>query len=296
MAFSRFAIAALMFALAGAATLAQDAGQPPTSNSLQNSASTPVTNAYPDTTDGLRELLQQLVAAIQKGDTQETSRITQSLAVPDYKAWFAQVFGATTRGSVAELYTASLRSPAPDVSDSLRGVVQEGKTNIRVKRFQPTDDSLPEWYVRPLAAAMQKPTPLYRADAYKDQESSWNFPGYFFYVDGGFRFVSLYAFRDVPGVIPARIRVGGNVQAASITHFVQPTYPLDAKMKHIQGTVVLHAIIGKDGRITNLEFLSGPPELKKAAMDAIQKWIYKPTLLLGKPVEVDTTVRVEFRL
>jgi TonB family protein len=296
MALSRFAIAAMMFALAGPATLAQDAGQPPTSNSLQNSAGTPVTDAYPVTTDGLRELLQQLVAAIQKGDTQETSRIRQSLAVPDYKAWFAQVFGAATGDNVAELYTASLRGPAPDVSDSLRGVVQDGKTNIRVKRFEPTDDSLPEWYVRPLATAMQKPTALYRADAYKDQESSWNFPGYFFYVDGGFRFVSLYAFRDVPGVMPARIRVGGNVQAASITHFVQPTYPLDAKMKHIQGTVMLHAIIGKDGRITNLEFLGGPPELKKAAMDAVQKWIYKPTLLLGIPIEVDTTIRVEFRL
>jgi len=296
MALSRFAIAGLMLSLSGSAALAQDAGQPPTSNSPQNSARTPVTNAYPDTIDGLRELLQELVAAIQKGDTQENSRITQSLVLPDYKTWFVQVFGTTAGGGVADLYSESLRHPGPSVSDSLRGVVQDGKTNIRVKRFEPTDDSLPEWYVRPLATAMQKPTALYRADAYKDQESSWNFPGYFFYVDGGFRFVSLYAFRDVPGVMPARIRVGGNVQAASITHFVHPTYPLDAKMKHIQGTVMLHAIIGKDGRITNLEFLGGPPELKKAAMDAVQKWIYKPTLLLGKPVEVDTTIRVEFRL
>src|SRR4029077_20403385 len=296
MALSRFAIAGLMLSLSGSAALAQDAGQPPTSNSPQNSARTPVTNAYPDTIDGLRELLQRLVAAIQTGDTQETSRITQSLVVPDHRAWFARIFGTTAGGSVAELYTESLTGPAPSVSESLRGVVQEGKTNILVKRFEPTDDSLPEWYVRPLAAAMQKPTALYRADAFKDQESSWNFPGYFFYVDGGFRFVSQFAFRDLPGVMPARIRVGGNVQAASITHLVQPTYPLDAKMKHIQGAIMLHAIIGKDGRITNLEFLGGPPELKKAAMDAVQKWIYKPTLLLGKPVEVDTTIRVEFRL
>src|SRR4029077_13101436 len=252
MALSRFAIAGLMLSLSGSAALAQDAGQPPTSNSPQNSARTPVTNAYPDTIDGLRELLQELVAAIQKGDTQENSRITQSLVLPDYKTWFVQVFGTTAGGGVADLYSESLRHPGPSVSDSLREVLQDGKTNIRVKRLEPTDDSLPEWYVRPLATAMQKPTALYRADAYKDQESSWNFPGYFFYVDGGFRFVSLYAFRDVPGVMPARIRVGGNVQAASITHLVQPTYPLDAKMKHIQGAIMLHAIIGKDGRITNL--------------------------------------------
>jgi protein TonB len=59
---------------------------------------------------------------------------------------------------------------------------------------------------------------------------------------------------------------------------------------------MLHAIIGKDGRITNLESLGGPPELKNAAMDAVQKWIYKPTLLLGKPVEVDATIHVESKL
>lgn len=296
MAVSRFAIAALMFALSGSLAFAQETSQPPAPNEPQNSAGTSVINSYPETTDGLRDLLQQLVAAFQRGDTEETSRIMQSLVLPDYNKWFVQVFGTNPGTRVAELYLESMKNQTPSMSDSLRGVVQEGKTNIRVKRFEPNDDSLPEWYVRPLMKAMQNPTVLYQANAYKELPGSWEFPGYFFYVDGGFRFVSRYAFRDLPGVMPARIRVGGNVQAASITHLVQPTYPLDAKMKHIQGTVMLHAIIGKDGRITNLEFLGGPLELKQAAMDAVHQWIYKPTFLLGKPVEVDTTIRVVFVL
>jgi TonB family protein len=175
-------------------------------------------------------------------------------------------------------------------------VIQDGKTNIRVKRFEPGDDSFLDFNVQPLVKAMQNPTALYKADAYKELPGAWQFPGHFFYVDGGFRFVSRYAFRAVPGVLPARIRVGGNVAAAQLIHLVQPIYPPDAKRDHVQGTVVMHAIIGKDGKITHLEYLGGPLELEQAAMDAVQEWIYKPTLLEGIPIEVDTTISVVFTL
>jgi protein TonB len=59
---------------------------------------------------------------------------------------------------------------------------------------------------------------------------------------------------------------------------------------------VLHAIIGKDGSVQNLEYVNGPPLLMKAAMDAIKQWRYKPTMLNGEPVEVDTTISVVFSL
>ena len=95
---------------------------------------------------------------------------------------------------------------------------------------------------------------------------------------------------------PTRIRVGGNVQRAKIVHFVQPEYPADAKKNGIQGTVLLHAIVGKDGTMAQLEVISGPPELKRAAMDAVRQWRYQPTTLKGNPVEVDTTIAVVFTL
>jgi protein TonB len=99
-----------------------------------------------------------------------------------------------------------------------------------------------------------------------------------------------------PKAAPARIRVGGNVQAASLVRKVEPVYPPIAKTAHISGTVVLHAIIGKDGSVANLEFVNGPPLLMKSAMDAIKQWRYKPTMLNGEPVEVDTTISVVFTL
>ena len=99
-----------------------------------------------------------------------------------------------------------------------------------------------------------------------------------------------------PPATPNRIRVGGAVQAASLVNKVTPEYPPIAKTAHVSGTVTLHAIIAKDGSIEKLEFVSGPPLLMASAMSAVKEWKYRPTMLNGKPVEVDTTVQVVFSL
>jgi protein TonB len=99
-----------------------------------------------------------------------------------------------------------------------------------------------------------------------------------------------------PAATPQRIRVGGQVEAASLVNKVPPVYPPIARTAHVAGTVILHAIIGKDGGIRELQFVSGPPLLMKAAMDAVKDWRYKPTMLNGEAVEVDTTVDVVFTL
>jgi len=95
---------------------------------------------------------------------------------------------------------------------------------------------------------------------------------------------------------PTRIRVAGKVQQAMLVHRVMPVYPPDAKGAHISGTVLLHLIIDKGGAVEKVEYISGPPELKTSAMDAIKQWRYKPTLLNGEPVEVDTMISVVFTL
>jgi TonB family protein len=95
---------------------------------------------------------------------------------------------------------------------------------------------------------------------------------------------------------PKSVRVGGNVAAANLIHQVTPVYPKDAKKHHIQGAVVLHAIIAQDGTMKNVEYVSGPPELTDSAIAAVKKWRYKPTLLRGEPIEVDTTISVIFKL
>ena len=78
--------------------------------------------------------------------------------------------------------------------------------------------------------------------------------------------------------------------------FVEPIYPSDAKAAGIQGSVVLDAVIGKDGMISSLKLVSGPPELTKAAWEAVKQWTYKPYLLNGDPIAVETTITVTFAL
>jgi periplasmic protein TonB len=99
-----------------------------------------------------------------------------------------------------------------------------------------------------------------------------------------------------PKPTASRIRQGGSVQAALLINRVQPVYPPLARQTRIAGTVRLHAIISKQGSVESLEVLSGHPLLVRAAMDAVQQWKYKPTLLNGEPVEVDTTIDVIFSL
>jgi protein TonB len=90
------------------------------------------------------------------------------------------------------------------------------------------------------------------------------------------------------------IRISGGVVSGNILEKTQPVYPPIAKQAHVQGAVVLHAIIGKDGRIKNLNVISGNAMLTQAAVDAVSNWRYKPYLLNGEPTEVDTTVTVNF--
>jgi protein TonB len=81
-----------------------------------------------------------------------------------------------------------------------------------------------------------------------------------------------------------------------IVNKVQPVYPPLARQTRVQGTVRLHAIISKDGSVQQLEVMSGHPLLVQAALDAVKQWRYRPTLLNGEPVEVDTTIDVIFSL
>ncbi len=92
-------------------------------------------------------------------------------------------------------------------------------------------------------------------------------------------------------------KIAGGVIAGSVLHKVTPRYPDRAKRNHVSGKVLLRAIIGTDGRIHRLRLLSSPdPDLALASFAAVREWTYKPYLLNGQPVTVDTTVTVNFAI
>jgi TonB family protein len=93
-----------------------------------------------------------------------------------------------------------------------------------------------------------------------------------------------------------RIKVAGNVQEANLISQAAPVYPPLARQAQIQGVVKLAAIIGRDGRMQQLQVISGHPLLVPAAIEAVKQWVYRPTLLNGQPVEVSTVIDVNFAL
>jgi TonB family protein len=95
---------------------------------------------------------------------------------------------------------------------------------------------------------------------------------------------------------PKRIRIGGNVQAAKIKKKVTPVYPPAAKQAHIEGTVRMNVTIDRDGKVVDVQVVSGPAELTDSAVTAVQQWEYETTLLNGQPVEVLTQVDVNYTL
>jgi len=95
---------------------------------------------------------------------------------------------------------------------------------------------------------------------------------------------------------PQRVRVSTGVATGLLLRKVQPNYPPLAKAARIQGHVLLQAEISKDGTIQNLKLISGHPMLAPAAIEAVKQWRYKPYLLNGEPVAVETQVDVIFSL
>ncbi len=101
---------------------------------------------------------------------------------------------------------------------------------------------------------------------------------------------------QTPKAPPARIRVSMGVQKSKQVYAPLPVYPELARRTGTAGTVRLTAIIGKDGAVQHLTLVSGHPLLAPAAMEAVAKWRYSPTLLSGEPVEVLTQIDVNFML
>ena len=99
---------------------------------------------------------------------------------------------------------------------------------------------------------------------------------------------------EVSQATTATPRISGGVMAGQLRTKVPPVYPQAAQDKHVIGSVVLRAIISREGLVKSLAVISGPVALRDAAVDAVKQWTYKPFLLNGRATEVDTTVTVTF--
>jgi protein TonB len=86
------------------------------------------------------------------------------------------------------------------------------------------------------------------------------------------------------------------ISAAMLIHRVEPVYPVLARQTGRSGRVELRAVIATDGTIQSLQVVSGDPFFYQSAMDAVRQWRYRPTVLNGEPVEIDTFISVIYNI
>jgi periplasmic protein TonB len=99
-----------------------------------------------------------------------------------------------------------------------------------------------------------------------------------------------------PAPTPKRIRVSARIAEANLVYDVPPQYPPEAGRARLEGPVVLMAVIGQDGSVKDVRVESGLPILARAAIDAVKQWRYKPYVIDGEPVEVDSRITINFTL
>ena len=95
---------------------------------------------------------------------------------------------------------------------------------------------------------------------------------------------------------PQRVRVSSNVAVKLLLKRVNPVYSKELREQRVQGMVTLYARISKDGDVIDVKLISGQPALAQPAIDAVKQWKYKPYLLNGEPIEMETQVLVNFTL
>jgi TonB family protein len=263
---------------------------------------------YPDSEKGLRELGKDMLKAAKNGDAQRLSALAGGLATGDPTAWLKSVFGDGRGGDMATLLEQNRADRRTALQLGFETFVKEKLSNVQVRRFEKscTLRVSPDQY--PLLALREKPVPLYELRVMDSVgEKGRNF-WFFVHTGGSFHYIGRFGFKrgyvvqpspaatPPPTQPPKRIVIGGNVQQARLLEQVRPVYPDEAKQSGLQGTVKLRAVIGRDGRIHDLELISGHCVLAESAMKAVSQWRYQPTFLEGQPVEVSTTIDVVYTL
>jgi TonB family protein len=298
-----------LFSLTSGALCAQEAA-PPQSPA---SPATPLRLNLPDTTGGLEHLAKEIIKAEKEGDTTRAAALAQTMVLSNPAVWYLQTFGPDIANDEGAKYAASQKNLTNQIVRFFFEAIREHFTSVDAARFgESCDDNAGESAFGTLQLRLE-PVPLYELRLKSGNQFLRLFA--IAYVDGGFRYVLAPRVPDhfrfvgrkdanvaTEVTSPAlpdsakRFRVGGTVQAARIVRRVQPEYPEKARDERLQGTVRLHAIIGKDGAISRLVVLRGYCSLAKASVQAVSQWRYAPTLLMGEPVEVDTTIDVIFAL
>jgi TonB family protein len=257
----------------------------------------PAASTIADSEAGLQEQLQRIVDPRNEAESNQFDAAIYQLKVSDDSDWFTRVFGSLAGAKVATRYKETWPKYRSTVNLYFESLTRE--TGLKVQATDQSGAKSPNWLASRVIPAMVAPAHIYEVTILHSTGRTDSVPGLYIFSDGAFRVLNWQCLYELPNVSPMRIRLGATIAQGQLTYQLPPTYPKEARAKKITGTAVLHAIIGLDGSVLELEVANPDrvdPALAAAAMQAVQQWRYRPTILNGDSVEVDTSVSVTFTL
>jgi hypothetical protein len=196
----------------------------------QTESATPVGNtpgaaSYPETTNGLKALLQDIFAAEKAGDAAKSTPLYESLAIPDHATWFTKIFGSSEGARLEAKYGASSEEDLSRIKKFAQTALQEKRTFLNVRVFQKPEDTS-TGLTKAFLSAMTSPVSIFDVTSTigPDDKSPYAF-GDFVYTNGGFRYLDINVMRALSTAPPIRVRIGGTVQNAKLVNRVAPLYP-----------------------------------------------------------------------
>jgi len=251
---------------------------------------------YTDTTPDFQRFLQDILDATKKGDKQQVESLLKSTEVPNCDTWLHQMYKSDSADSWMSLCDSkTLRSQEKSMKELFARIAKEdGEFSTRKVNDNPQggEGGLESGMVH----GGKEPIEVYFASwksPNQSKEAKGEPIGYFYFLDGGFRWDSLISF--------PKIKISSaKIVPAKLINKVEPVYPADAAAQHIFGTVRVYYVIGGDGAVYNAHALSGEglsedPSLRKAAEDAVLQWRYQPATMDGKPIQTNAvTVDLKF--
>ncbi len=260
--------------------------------------------SYDDNEKGLRKLFEDMLAAARTDDHQRLAAFDEMLVPTGLAPWFEDVFGKELGPQVAQAYETSRENLKTALHNGLSLMIRENLTDIKVFRLDPPCTAVIDEQKYAVLVARKRQETFYEVHV-SSADGKRGVPVWFLaFAKKNFRYLGRIRLSQQPAPVvitgsekkPKTIIIDGNVQQPCLIEQVRPYYPDVAKAHGIEGLVKLQAVIGRDGRIRDLKLISGHSWLVEAAMDAVRKWRYQPTLLEGEPVEVSTTIAVVFTL
>ena len=269
----------------------------------QSPATVQTTPVYIQSKDGFRAQLDAIVQYYRAGDKGRGRHLIDQFRLPHSEEWFSEYLGPAQSAELTARYNRLFANFAESLEKTIETVVAnrsaelvtelgEGKgekpSNIRAgaKTSGIVSVKEPHLFYGDFAIQVKKKNSVSWADTFAYEDGMFRF--------AGFGALPFWVWEDgSEGGAPK----GGNFSEPPILITkIAPIYPLSAKASGLEGVVIIHALIDKEGRVKSADILNGDPLLAQAALDAVRQWRYKPSTLGGAPAEAETTARVVFAL